>query len=173
MQSGSTCQHTNDCRGPEHNTLPEQLYSELDAFIKQLPSLEGHLVTVLHKAQGLFGYLPREVQQFVADRMGVSLAKVYGVVSFYTFFTMVPKGKHPISVCMGTACFVKGADKLVNALKEYLAVEVGEVTHDGLFSIDVLRCIGACALAPVMMVGEKVYAGVKPEQVPHILEEYK
>jgi NADP-reducing hydrogenase subunit HndA len=137
MQSGSTCQHTNDCRGPEHNTLPEQLYSELDAFIKQLPGLEGHLVTVLHKAQGSFLVICPGSAAVCRRSYGGFTGKGLWRSQLYTFFTMVPKGKHPISVCMGTACFVKGADKLVNALKEYLAVEVGEVTHDGLFSIDV------------------------------------
>ena len=115
MQTGSTCQLTGDCRIPDRATLPGTLYKELEDFIATLPTKEGHLVTVLHKAQHLFGYLPKEVQQFVADYMGVSLAKVYGVVSFYTFFTMVPKGKYPISICMGTACFVKGAQKVVEA----------------------------------------------------------
>ena len=172
MQSGSTCQLTEGCRAPDRLTVTAGLFQELEEFINGLPQKDGHLVTVLHKAQGLFGYLPREVQQFVADHMGLSLAKVYGVVSFYTFFTMVPKGKHPISVCMGTACFVKGSGKLVETLKESLAVEIGAVTADGKFSIDVLRCIGACALAPVMMVGSKVYANVSPDQVKKILEEY-
>jgi NADP-reducing hydrogenase subunit HndA len=172
MQTGSSCQLTEECRAPDRNAVTSRLYLELEEFINSLPQKEGHLVTVLHKAQGLFGYLPREVQQFVADHMGLSLAKVYGVVSFYTFFTMVPKGKHPISVCMGTACFVKGAGKLVETLKEALAVEVGEVTHDGKFSIDVLRCIGACALAPVMTIGSKVYANVTPDQIRKILDEY-
>jgi NADP-reducing hydrogenase subunit HndA len=143
-----------------------------EEFIDNLPTKEGHLVTALHKAQSLFGYLPKEVQQFVADYMGVSLAKVYGVVSFYTFFTMVPKGKYPISICMGTACFVVGAEKVVHAFKEALGVEIGEVTPDGKFSIDVLRCVGACALAPILTVGEKVYAHVKPDQVKDIIAEY-
>ncbi|HPX60776.1 MAG TPA: NAD(P)H-dependent oxidoreductase subunit E [Deltaproteobacteria bacterium] len=173
MRSGTEPQSNCKCQSMDMETLPARLFGELEDFINRLPCKEGHLVTVLHKAQHLFGYLPREVQQFVADRMGVSLAKVYGVVSFYTFFTMVPKGKHPISVCMGTACFVKGADKLVNALKECLALEVGQVTTDGKFSLDVLRCIGACALAPVIMVNGKVYANVTPDQIKTILEEYQ
>jgi NADP-reducing hydrogenase subunit HndA len=172
MQSGSTCQLTGECRIPDRATLPGTLYRELEEFIDNLPTKEGHLVTALHKAQSLFGYLPKEVQQFVADYMGVSLAKVYGVVSFYTFFTMVPKGKYPISICMGTACFVVGAEKVVHAFKEALGVEIGEVTPDGKFSIDVLRCVGACALAPILTVGEKVYAHVKPDQVKDIIAEY-
>lgn len=163
---------TGDCKVPDRATLPGTLYQELEDFVAQLPTKEGHLVTVLHKAQHLFGYLPREVQQVVADLMDVSLAKVYGVVSFYTFFTMVPKGKYPISICMGTACYVKQADKIVDAFKDILKVEIGEVTQDGKFSIDVLRCVGACALAPILTVGEKVYAHVTPDQVKAIISEY-
>jgi len=172
MQTGSTCQMSGSCNIPDRTTLPGTLYQELEDFINQLPTKEGHLVTVLHKAQHLFGYLPREIQQFVADHMDVSLAKVYGVVSFYTFFTMVPKGKYPISICMGTACYVKQADKIVETFKDLLNVEIGEVTSDGKFSIDVLRCVGACALAPILTVGEKVYAHVTPDQVKEIIAEY-
>jgi NADP-reducing hydrogenase subunit HndA len=157
---------------PEHAVLPQPLYREVVQFIEALPQKEGHLVTVLHKAQSVFGYLPIEVQQFVADYMEVPLAQVYGVVSFYTFFTMVPKGKFPISVCMGTACFVKGADKVVHAFKEQLKIDIGDVTPDGKFSIDTLRCVGGCALAPIVMVGEKVYGNVTPGQVKKILADY-
>lgn len=147
-------------------------YQELDKFIEDLPEKKGHLVTVLHKAQSLFGYLPREVQQFVASRMGESLATVYGVVSFYTFFTMVPRGKYPISVCMGTACFVKDAEAVVDMFKKELNIEIGEVSSDGLFSIDTVRCVGACGLAPIILVGEKVFGNVVPSQVPEIIAEF-
>lgn len=168
----STCQKSGECTVPEGYVLPEDLYRQLDDFIDQLPTKKGHLVTALHKAQSLFGYLPEEVQQYVAERMNVPVVHVYGVVSFYTFFTMVPKGEYPISVCMGTACFVKGADKVVDAFKNQLGVEVGEVTPDGKFSIDQLRCVGACALAPVVMVGEKVYGNVTTDQVKDILADF-
>lgn len=154
-------------------TLPANLYCELDEFIDSLPTKEGHLVTVLHKAQSIFGYLPEEVQEYVAEAMNVPVVHVFGVVSFYTFFTMVPKGKHPISVCMGTACFVKGADKVTDAFKQQLGVAVSEVTKDGKFSIDCLRCVGACALAPVVMIGEKVYANVTPDQVKNIIADFQ
>jgi NADP-reducing hydrogenase subunit HndA len=172
MQTGSTCRLAGGCTLPDRTTLPATLFRELDDFVDRLPTKEGHLVTVLHKAQNLFGYLPREVQQYVAGLMDVSPAKVYGVVSFYTFFTMVPKGKYPISICMGTACYVKQADKIVDAFKDLLGVEIGQVTRDGKFSIDVLRCVGACALAPILTVGEKVYAHVTPDQVKKIIAEY-
>ena len=157
---------------PDHAVLPQTQYREVVQFIESLPQKEGHLVTVLHKAQSVFGYLPIEVQQFVADYMEVPLPQVYGVVSFYTFFTMVPKGKFPISICMGTACFVKGADKVVHAFKEQLKIDIGDVTPDGKFSIDTLRCVGGCALAPIVMVGEKVYGNVTPGQVKKILADF-
>ncbi|WP_225072340.1 NAD(P)H-dependent oxidoreductase subunit E [Desulfuromonas sp. CSMB_57] len=155
-------------------TLPANLYCELDEFIDSLPTKEGHLVTVLHKAQSIFGYLPEEVQEYVAEAMNVPVVHVFGVVSFYTFFTMVPKGKHPISVCMGTACFVKGADKVLDAILLQLGgVEVGEVTADGKFSVDRVRCIGACALAPAVVIGEKVYAHVSTDQVKGMLADFE
>ncbi|MBN2693741.1 NAD(P)H-dependent oxidoreductase subunit E [bacterium] len=150
-----------------------QCFKELEKFIDELPEKKGALIMVLHKAQGIFGYLPPEVQEFVAKKLEVSLAKVYGVVSFYTFFTMTPKGKFPISVCMGTACYVRGAEKILDEFKRVLSIEVGETTDDGKFSIDALRCIGACGLAPVVLVGEKVYGRISASDVQHILDEYK
>jgi NADP-reducing hydrogenase subunit HndA len=165
----SSCQAVSACSALESAANKGPLYRELHVFIRSLNTKKGHLVTVLHKAQGIFGYLPIEVQQFVADEMDVPLSQVYGVVSFYTFFTMVPKGEFPISVCMGTACFVKGANKVLQALKEQLQIEVGEVTPDGKFSIDTLRCVGGCALAPIVMIGERVFSNVTPGQVKKIL----
>jgi NADP-reducing hydrogenase subunit HndA len=133
----------------------------------------GELINVLHKAQSEFGYLPAEVQEVVAQGLNMSVAKVYGVVTFYSFFTMLPKGKHPISICTGTACYVRGAEKVLDEFKKELNIEVGETTPDGSFSISCLRCVGACGLAPVVTVGEKVYGRVAPEGVKEILEEYK
>jgi NADP-reducing hydrogenase subunit HndA len=160
------------CHSKGEVHLPPAVCRQLDEFIEQLPTTEGHLVTVLHKAQSLFGYLPREVQEFVACRMGVPVSKVYGVVSFYTFFTMVPRGRVPISICMGTACFVKGAENVVDAFSRSLGVKVGEVTPDGKFSLDILRCVGACALAPTLTVGEKVFARVTPDEVRSIIADF-
>ena len=133
----------------------------------------GELINVLHKTQEHFGYLPEEVQNEGAVNLNMSLAKVYGVVSFYTFFTMTPKGKYPISVCMGTACFVRGAEKIVEAVEKELNIKVGGVTEDGKFSLDCLRCIGACGLAPVMMIGGKVHGRLEPGMIKGILDSYE
>ena len=140
---------------------------------KSFGNQAGELINVLHKTQEVFGYLPAEVQQVIAGELNISEAKVYGVVTFYAFFTMKPKGKHKISVCMGTACYVRGAEKVVDELKKDLKINVGEVTPDGKFSLDCLRCVGACGLAPVLMVGEKVYGRVEAHQVKEILAEYE
>ena len=133
---------------------------------------EGELINVLHKTQGEFGFLPEEVQREIARNLGISVAHVYGVVTFYSFFTMTPKGKHAISVCMGTACYVRGAEKIVDELKDQLGIKVGGVTEDGKFSLDCLRCVGACGLAPVMLIGEKVYGRVEARDIKEILESY-
>ncbi len=133
----------------------------------------GELINVLHTVQGKFGYLPEEVQNEVAVNLNVPLAKVYGVVSFYSFFTMKPKGKYPISICLGTACYVRGAEKIVEAVEKELGIKVGGVTEDGKFSVDCLRCIGACGLAPVMMIGDKVHGRLEPGMIKGILDSYE
>lgn len=133
---------------------------------------ESYLIAVLHKVQDHVGYLGREHMDAVSTLMQIPSAKVTGVASFYHFFNFTPRGKHRISVCMGTACFVKGAGRVLDRLKELLGVDIGQTTPDRLFSIDIARCVGACALAPVLIVDEKVYAEVKPDQVVKILAEY-
>lgn len=157
-----------------NNKVTQGLYTELEKFINELPEKKGALIAVLHKAQSLFGYLPKEVQLFVGEKLNVPAAQVYGVVSFYSFFTMIPKGKHPISVCLGTACYVRGADKVLDIFKKELGIEVGQTTEDGRFSLDALRCVGACGLAPVVLIGEKVYGRISSaEEVKKILNEYE
>ena len=133
---------------------------------------EGELINVLHGVQEKLGYLPAEVQEVVAHELSMSVAKVYGVVTFYSFFTMIPKGLYPISICMGTACYVRGAEQVLNEFKRQLKVEVGQTTPDGKFSLSCLRCVGACGLAPVVMVGDKVYGRVAPQQVKQIIAEH-
>lgn len=153
--------------------LKENDLQQLKAVCKSFNNEPGELINVLHKAQGIFGYLPAEVQEVVAQELRVSVAKVFGVVTFYSFFTMVPKGKYPISVCLGTACYVRGAEKVLDEFKRILKVQVGETTPDGKFSIAGLRCVGACGLAPVVLVGEKTYGRVSPDGVKDILKEYE
>ena len=123
----------------------------------------GELINILHEAQHLQGYLPEEIQRIIASNLGIPVSKVYGVVT--------PKGKHPISVCMGTACYVRGSVKLLEEFKRVLGIEVGETTPDGKFSLDCLRCVGACGLAPVVMIGEKVYGRLQPVDVKKIIED--
>jgi len=130
------------------------------------------LINMLHGCQGHFGYLPAEVQEVMASVTGIPVAKIYGVVTFYSFFTMTPKGKHPISICMGTACYVRGAEKVLDEFKKELGLQVGQTTKDGKFSLSSLRCVGACGLAPVVLVGDKTYGRVAPDDVKNILKEY-
>jgi NADH-quinone oxidoreductase subunit E/NADP-reducing hydrogenase subunit HndA len=131
------------------------------------------LINVLHNCQEHFGYLPAEVQEVISNELVVPVAKIYGVVTFYSFFTMTPKGKHPVSICMGTACYVRGAEKVLDEFKKELGLQVGQTTPDGKFSLSSLRCVGACGLAPVVMVGDKIYGRVAPDEVRNILKEYE
>lgn len=131
----------------------------------------GELINILHKVQEVMGYLPAPVQQLIAIQLHIPVSKVYGVVTFYTFFTMTPKGEHPVSVCMGTACYVRGAEKVLDEFKRVLKINVGETTPDGRFSLSSLRCVGACGLAPVVLIGEKVYGRVVPGEVEKIIRE--
>ncbi len=153
--------------------------SQLTAFIDTLPlgrdidANRGHLIETLHKAQEIFGYLPQEVQQVIAERLKITRSEIYGVISFYSYFTDKPIGRHKISVCCGTACFVKGSMKIVDEIKKQLNVVEGETTADRKFFLNVLRCVGACSLAPVVMVDDHVYGKVTPEQISEILAEYQ
>jgi NADP-reducing hydrogenase subunit HndA len=153
--------------------LKKEQVAKLQEICKSFNNEAGELINVLHKAQETFGYLPAEVQEIIASELNISVAKVYGVVTFYSFFTMIPKGQHPISICTGTACYVRGAEKVLDEFKRILEVKVGETTPDGKFSLSCLRCVGACGLAPVVMVGEKVYGRVSPDGVKDILKEYE
>lgn len=143
---------------------------EICAFFENDP---GELINVLHQTQNTFGYLPAEVQEVIAHSLNVSTAHVYGVVTFYSYFTMIPKGRFPISICTGTACYVRGAEKVLEEFKKQLNLSVGQTSDDGKFSLSCLRCVGACGLAPVILVGEKVYGRVAPDGVKAILDAYK
>lgn len=155
---------------PFHDTAEQA--EKLDAVIAQLKGQPGAVMPALHQAQDIYGYLPLEVQKKIADGLGVSLEEVYGVSTFYSQFSLTPKGRNHISVCLGTACYVKGSDKVLDRITEKLGIQPEECTEDGLFSLTACRCIGACGLAPVMMINEDVYGRLAPEDVDGILAKY-
>ncbi len=128
---------------------------------------------ILQKAQELYGYLPIEVQSIIAQELGMSLSEVYGVVTFYAQFTLNPKGEYKISVCLGTACYVKGSQAILLKLQDILGIEAGGITSDGKFSLDATRCIGACGLAPVMTINDDVYGQLVPDDIPEIMKKYQ
>lgn len=168
------------CDAKEKSVLevyPEKV-AELDEYISSIDigvdieDNRGYLIGCLHKAQSIFGFLPEEIQLYIAGKLRLTLADVNGVITFYSFFTTTMPGENVISVCTGTACFVKGADKVLGKFEEHLGIKDGETTEDGKFSVNSLRCVGACSLAPVVMVNEKVYGKVTPSMVSKILKEY-
>ena len=146
---------------------------KLQAIISEYQDTPGALIQVLHEAQEVYGYLPLEVQKEIASGLNIPLAEVYGVVSFYTQFSINPKGKYRINVCMGTACYVKGANEILDKFRTRLSIDVGECTDDQKFSLDACRCIGACGLAPVVTINEEVYGKLLPDDVDDILDKYE
>ncbi len=148
-------------------------YAVLDKFIASRSRNRDALIPALHRAQEIFGYLPVPVQQHVADALKLPVSEVYGVVSFYHYFSMQPRGRHTINVCLGTACYVRGAKKVVEALCEELKIRMGETTPDRRFSLMTQRCFGACGLAPVMMVNDDVHGRVTPRKISGILARYE
>jgi NADH:ubiquinone oxidoreductase subunit E len=148
-------------------------YAELDAFLASHPQNRDALIPALHKAQGLFGYLPVEVQRHVAAALDIPVGEVYGVVTFYHYFTMQPRGRHTINVCLGTACYVRGARKVVESLCEELKIGMGETTEDRRFTLTTQRCFGACGLAPVIMIDNQVHGRVTPKKIAGILAQYE
>ena len=152
--------------------IKEQDLKKIQEICKAHNNEPGELINILQSTQEHFGYLPAEVQEAVAQELDIAVAKVYGVVTFYSFFTMIPQGRYPISICTGTACYVRGADTVLQEFKRQLGIEVGETSEDGKFSINCLRCVGACGLAPVVLVGDKTYGRVAPDDVKDIIAEY-
>lgn len=150
---------------------PEQA-AALKSCIDKHRGEAGALMPVLHEAQAIYGYLPVEVQAVIAEGLGVSLAEVYGVATFYSQFSLNPKGKHTVSICLGTACYVKGSDKILEAVEHQLGIRCGECSQDRLFSIESCRCVGACGLAPVMIIDGEVYGKLTAKDVPAILDKY-
>ena len=153
--------------------MSQKRIDEIRAICKEHGNDPGELINILHTVQGKLGYLPKEVQELIAMELGIPAAKVYGVVTFYSFFTMKPKGKYPISVCMGTACYVKGSQQILDKISEVLGIGPGECTADGNFSLEACRCIGACGLAPVLTVNDEVYGKITEDDVPGILAKYQ
>lgn len=150
------------------------LYTELKKVIDQKRDIEQPLIEILREAQEIFGYLPEEVQLFISEEMRIPLSEVYGVVTFYNFFSMKPRGKFVINVCTGTACYVKGAPRLLQMLSDELNVELGETTPDNLFTLSSVRCVGACSLAPVFVIGEDTYGRVENrDKLKAILDKYR
>jgi NADH:ubiquinone oxidoreductase subunit E len=151
--------------------VDEAKLQKLGDYIESLNRAEGELINILREAQEIFGYLPMDVQLFIARKLGIPAAKVYGVATFYSYFTMTPRGKHVISVCLGTACFVKGSDRVVDEFRKQLNIKEGTISEDGMYTLDSIRCVGACGLAPVVIVDGKVHGRVKPEDVAAIIKE--
>jgi len=140
---------------------------------RELDNPDSYLIAILHKVQSRYGYLQKEHMEEVAQRLQVPTSTVSGVATFYHFFRLQPKGKYHISICLGTACFVKGADKVLEAFRTELGIEIGETTPDELFSLDNSRCLGVCALAPVVLINDQVYSKVTPKQVPELINRVK
>ena len=150
----------------------EEKIKELQEIIAKYKDTKGAVMPVLHEAQHIFGYLPIEIQTIISEGLNVPLSEIYGVVTFYSQFTLIPKGQYQIGVCLGTACYVKGSQAILDKIKEKLNVQVGGTTPDRKFSLEATRCIGACGLAPVMTINENVYGRLKATEVEGILEKY-
>lgn len=158
------------CKVPFAGTKEQE--AELKKVIEELKSQRGCLMPVMQKAQDIYGYLPIEVQKMIAEGLNVPLEEVYGVATFYAQFTLNPKGKYRISVCLGTACYVKGSGAIFDKISEKLGIGNGECTADAKYSLEACRCIGACGLAPVMTVNDEVYGRLTPDEVDGILAKY-
>ena len=150
----------------------EQKLALVDGYIESNRGQEGNLIQILHFAQGIYGFLPVSLMRFIADKLDKPLSEVSGVVSFYSFFSTKPKGKNIIRLCLGTACYVRGGKRILDRLQEILGITAGDTTEDRMFSLDVMRCIGACGLAPAIMINDTVYKQVNPDKLKDILSKY-
>lgn len=150
----------------------QEKYDRIAAVIEDYKDREGSLIQILHMAQGIYGYLPLQLQQFIAEKLNKPLSEVSGVITFYSYFSTEPKGENTIRVCLGTACYVRGGKKIIEKLREILGVEVGGTTKDGKFTLEVMRCIGACGLAPAITINDKVYKQVNPDKLQSIINKY-
>jgi len=145
----------------------------LNRFINEQKNKKGPLMPILQKAQEIFGYLPIELQNHIAETLEIPLTDVYGVATFYSQFSLTPKGEYHVGVCMGTACYVRGAQKILDEFSKILDVKVGGTTNDGKFTLEATRCLGACGLAPVIMINDEVYGRLVPEDVHAIIDKYR
>ena len=161
-----------NCKSAVPFTGTKEQEEKLRAVIAQYKDVPGATMPIMQAAQEIYGYLPEEVQIMIAEGLDIPLSEVYGVASFYAQFTMNPKGTYRIQVCLGTACYVKGAASVLQAIENKLGIKTGGITPDGKFSLDACRCVGACGLAPVMMINEEVYGRLTPDQVGPILDKY-
>lgn len=155
------------------NYLTEENFEKLHKVIEDHKNMQGPLMPILHEAQHIFGAIPMEVQKKISEELHIPLAEIYGVVTFYSQFTLEPKGDYLISVCLGTACYVRGAQQLIEKISEMTKVSVGKTSPDGKFSLEATRCIGACGLAPVLTVNEDVYGRLTLEDIPGIIQKYQ
>lgn len=155
--------------------MPEltEKYAKLNQVIEAHREEKGALMPVLQEAQGLFGCVPMDVQEIIADGLGTTLSEVYGVTTFYSQFSLQPRGEYVIGVCLGTACYVKGSQKVLEKVSDELKARVGKTTPDGKYTLQATRCLGACGLAPVMMINDEVYGRLTPDEIPGILAKYK
>ncbi len=151
----------------------EEKYSLLKDVIEEYEKKESNLIQILHMSQAIFGFLPNTLQNFIAEQMDLPISKVSGVVTFYSFFSTKPKGEYTIRICLGTACYVRGGKKILEKFRELLGIDVGETTEDFKFSLEVMRCIGACGLAPAISINDKVYKRVNSNKIQQILKEYE
>jgi len=146
---------------------------KLEEILNKYKDSKDNLVQVLNEVQELYGYIPKFAQMEISKQMKIEMAEIYGVITFYSRFTLEPKGKYNIAICLGTACFVKGSEQVLDKVKEILKIDVGQTTDDGMFSIEATRCVGACGLAPVFTVNDEVYGKATPKMVEQVIEKYK
>ena len=154
-------------------SITQEDWEKIDQVIAKYQGRHGALIPVLKETQDICGYLPKKVQHRIAEGLDLSASQIYGVVSFYSFFTSIPRGKHIIRVCLGTACYVKGSKQILDNLQRELGVEVGGITRDRKFSLEAVRCLGACGLAPVMVIGHETYGMIDPGKAVEIVRSYK
>lgn len=156
----------------EKNSIGEK-YLEFENFLDYTNPDKEDLILVLRKVQNLFGYIPKDIQSLISKRLQIPIAEIYGVITFYSYFITEPEGKYPIHLCMGTACYVNKSENLLKEIKKILNIDIGEVTEDGIFSLSIVRCFGACALAPVVNINGKIYSKLTPESLVDILNKYR